>query len=447
MFIRNYSDLAISEQRKQVLYLIEEGIAAVHPKKIIPSKLRYNPTDKILTVCDDTYDLSEQRLFIIGGGKAAGSMAEAIEEIIPTSEITAGIVNCNSENYNTKKIKINPAGHPIPDQSGVAGVNEMLNLKDKYSIDHHDIVLCFISGGGSALMPAPIMEITLEDKQIITDLLIRSGANIQEINIVRSHLSKIKGGRLAKHFAPATVIALIISDVPGNDLSAVASGPTVNDSSTYNDATSILNKYKLESKTPSSIIKYFKNAKETSQQQSVLPITNVKNYLLADNKLALSAMMEVAQKNQLNPLIITSELTGETGNMAKIIANDIIVGKYSGYNLLLFAGETTPAIPEKSGAGGRNQHYIASSLMNMKEYDDKWVAVSVASDGTDFIPEVAGAIIDSESAEKVDKLNIDVQSYLKNFDSNSLLKKIGNCIIESGPTGTNIGDIIIYLIT
>lgn len=228
MIIKNKDALSTTTLRKQALDIIEAGIDRVLPPNIMKSAVRYKAASRILTINGDTYCLSTGRVFVIGGGKALGLMAETLEDIIHPENISAGVVNCKSGYYKTHKTKIIPAGHPIPDKRGIGGVKEMLALRHHYSIDENDLVICLISGGGSALMPYPVEEVSLEDKQTITELLLSSGAEIAEINAVRKHLSKIKGGRLGHFYSPATVVSLILSDVIGNNLAVIASGPTFN---------------------------------------------------------------------------------------------------------------------------------------------------------------------------------------------------------------------------
>ena len=258
MIIKNRAELATTELRRQAVDIIEAGINRVLPTNIMKTALQYEPASRILTIDDNSYNLSQGRLFIIGGGKASGLMAEALEGIIPPDYITDGVVNCKSSRYKTKKIKIVPAGHPIPDQRGVNGVKEMLALKENYAIGKDDFIICLISGGGSALMPYPADNINLEDKQRITELLLGSGAEIAEINAIRKHLSRIKGGQLGYYYSPATVFSLILSDVIDNDLSVIASGPTFPDPTTFSDAYKVLKKYKLLDKAPESITHFLR---------------------------------------------------------------------------------------------------------------------------------------------------------------------------------------------
>ena len=440
------NELATTNTRKQALEIIESGITAVLPQNIMRSKINYNQGSKVLTVNNDNYDLSKGRLFIIGGGKAAGLMAETLETIIPPEDITEGLLNCNSSDYNTKKIKIHKAEHPIPGQNGVKGVKQMLRLKEEYSINNQDLIICLLSGGGSALMPYPVDEVTLEEKQLITDLLLASGASIQEINIIRKHLSKIKGGRLGEFFQPTKVVSIIISDVIGNDISSIASGPTYPDSSTFQDAHNVLKKFDILSKTPENVINFIKDNMGKDENETPTSIENCMNYIIGDIEIALDEMKNKAEDLRLKPKIITSKQIGEPGNVALQRAQEILSGKYQGYNTLILGGETTPKLPKHPGIGGRNQHYTAASMLTMKDYPKNWLVVSVATDGADFVPGIAGAIVDNTSLSTIEENGYDIQKYLDEFDSYSLLKKLKDSLIITGNTGTNVGDIILYIL-
>jgi hydroxypyruvate reductase/glycerate 2-kinase len=446
--IKNRDELDTSLLRTQALDIIEAGISRVLPPEIMRSALRYGKITDILTINGDSYNLKEGRLFVVGGGKASGLMAEVLESIIPADRITAGIINCKkgSGSYSTEKIEIIEAGHPVPDSNGINGVNKMLALKDKYTVNANDLVLCLISGGGSALMPCPVDGITLEDKQLVTGLLLECGAEIHEINTVRKHLSKIKGGGLGKYFEPARVVSLIISDVIGNNLDVIASGPTSPDSSTFDDTYSVLEKYDLFSKIPGSVLEYLDLGRKGQVPETPKTLENCWNYIIGDNILALEAMAEKARSLGLKAYIVTSEQKGDTSTAARMRAEEIIGGKYSEYNVVILGGETTPALPEDHGKGGRNQHYAAVSMQAMKKYPGEWVAASAGTDGSDYLPDVAGALVDNRSLEMAIKQRIDVPYHIDRFDSNTLFSEIGSSLIITGSTGTNVGDIIVYIL-
>jgi glycerate 2-kinase len=446
--IKNRDELETTLLRKQALDIIEAGISRVLPPKIMRSALNYDKALDILDINSDRYDLSESRIFVVGGGKASGLMAEVLENIIPPEKTTAGVINCKkgSGSYKTGIIEIVEAGHPVPDSNGIDGVNRMLAMKDIYSINANDLVLCLISGGGSALMPCPVDGMTLEDKQAVTRLLLECGAEIHEINTVRKHLSKIKGGGLGKHFRPALVVSLIISDVTGNDLDVIASGPTSPDSSTFNDAYSVLEKHNLISQIPDSVLDYLERGRKGQVPETPKTLDNCRNYIIGDNMLALEAMAGKAVEFGLKPYVVTSEQKGDTAAVARMRAEEIIGGKYSDYNVVILGGETTPILPEDHGIGGRNQHYAAVSMHYMQDYPGEWAVASAGTDGSDYLPDVAGVIVDNQSLRNAGNKDIDVSSYIERFDSNTLFSEIGNSLIITGSTGTNVGDIIVYLL-
>jgi glycerate-2-kinase len=344
-----------------------------------------------------------------------------------------------------QKIKLVVAGHPLPDQRGVSGVKEMLALKDHYSIGQNDLVICLISGGGSALMPQPVVGVSLGDKQKITELLIASGAKIQEINVVRKHLSRVKGGQLGHFYSPATVISLILSDVIGNDLATIASGPTTPDPSTFSNAYEVLKRYNLLDKTPESVVDFIIRGQRGEIAETPKALGNCHNHIIGDNGLALEAMSAQARKLGFNPHIMTSQQTGDTAKVASLRAGEVIERKYAGYDVLLLGGETTVKLPSTAGRGGRNQHYAAVSMLAMAGYPGQWIVASVGTDGSDFMPDVAGAIVDQSSLGIAQTRGLDVKSFIRRYDSHPLLGNIGNSLIITGDTGTNVGDVVVYL--
>ncbi len=446
MIIKNRHELATTEPRDRVLPIIEAGIKRVLPPNIMRAAVSYDAPHHTITIEGDSFSLSATNgIFVVGGGKASGLMAQALEGIIGAENITDGVVNFKGGRVKTQKIKTLIAGHPTPDRRGVSGVSEMLALKERYSIGEKDIVICLLSGGGSALMPYPVEGVSLKDKQAITELLIGSGAKIEEINIVRKHLSRVKGGGLSKFYAPARVISLILSDVIGNDLATIASGPTTPDPSTFADAYSVLNKYNLLARAPKNVIGFIEKGQQGEAPETPKTLNNCHNYIIGDNKLALEAMAAKAKELGFSPHIITSQQTGDTAKVARSRAREILKHKYAGYNILLIGSETTIKLPPKAGRGGRNQHYAAVSLLAMADYPGPWLVASIGSDGSDFLPDVAGAIVDRDSLETARDKKLDIEAYITRCDSNTLLEKIGNSLIVTGDTGTNVGDIIVYL--
>ncbi|MDY6959905.1 MAG: glycerate kinase, partial [Halobacteriota archaeon] len=397
MIIKNWDEIATTKLRSEALEIVEAGIGRVLPPNVMRSSVKYDSKKEVLSIEDDSYDISSGRVFVIGGGKASGMMAETLEGIIGIEKISGGVINCKSSDYKTAKIKIIEAGHPIPDERGVAGVKEMLAIRDSYNLTESDLVICLISGGGSALMPSPAGDVTLKDKQEITKMLLGSGAEIHEINAVRKHLSGIKGGRLGQFFSPCKVTSLVLSDVIGNNLDIIASGPTTPDSSTFSDAYNVLEKYNLVSIAPGSVTSLLRMGLDGEIEETPKRLDNCNNYIIGDNRLALEAMSAKAEEMGHSPFIITSEQKGDPALIAKQRANEIIKNKYEGYDVILLGGETTPKLPSNPGRGGRNQHYVAASLPAMDTFEKDWALASVGTDGSDYLEDVAGAIVDNDS--------------------------------------------------
>lgn len=444
--ITNKCELSITPLRAHALDIIEAGIFKVLPSTVMNHSVKFKASSKILSINNMDFDASEGRIFVTGGGKASGLMAQTLEEIIGPENITRGYVNCKDKNYKTSKIQITRASHPTPDQAGVSGVEQMLALKDHYSINEKDLVICLISGGGSALMPCPVEGISLADKQKINDLLITGGPTIQEINTVRKHLSGIKGGRMGKFFSPARVVSLIISDVVGNNSDAIASGPTVPDPTTFSDALAILKKYHLLTEAPESIVDYLEKGRTGKHDETPKELHNCHNFIIGDNRSALEAMVSKAKELGFNPHIVTAEQKGDPTEMAKRRAAEILNREYKGHDVILVGGETTPTLPRNHGKGGRNQHYAAVSMISLGDYPGEWVMASVGTDGSDFLPDIAGAIVDKNTLNTARLKEIEVQPYLERYDSNTLLERIGNSLIMTGNTGTNVGDVAIYIL-
>lgn len=448
MLIKNRAELATTAIRAAALDIIEAGIERVLPARVIAAAVKWDSATRTLSVGSVAYAISPRgRIFVIGGGKAAGAMAESIELALGTGNITDGVVICNESptSYHTERIHVFEAGHPVPDQRGVEGVRRMLDLKTIYSIGAADTIICLISGGGSALMPCPVPGVSLEDKQKLTGLLLSCGADIAEINAVRKHLSLVKGGGLGAYFAPARVISLIISDVVGNDLSVIASGPTYPDPTTYSDAWSILRKYSLMSAVPRAILKYLDRGVKGLEPETPKSLHNCHNHIIADNRMALEAMAQKARELGLNSCAVKAEQTGDAEIVANQRAAEFLSGKYAGYDAILIGGETTPTLPAQHGKGGRNQHFAAVSMLAMEHYRGEWTVASVGTDGSDYMPDVAGAIVDQNTLAAANEKRLDIQDYLARYDSHTLLQKAGRSLIITGHTRTNVGDIILYM--
>ena len=398
-----------------------------------------------------TLNLSKFRsIYVVGGGKACGPMAEALVELLG-DRIKEGAINVphSSTSYKTGKVKLQRASHPIPDQSGVKGATRMLDLVGK--AEEKDLVFCLISGGGSSLMPQPRSGISLEDKQKVTDALLKSGATINEFNTVRKHISGLKGGWLAKAAYPSTVVNLILSDVVGDPLDFIASGPTVPDTMTFHDAIEVLKQYGLWSKVPDSVRKVL-----TDGEKGLIPETpkpgdkvfkKVHNIVIGNNFTASHAAYNNFRKAELNSLLLTSTLEGqarEVGTMLASMAKEMLA---SGNPLprpagIVAGGETTVTVVGK-GKGGRNQEIALGAALKIGSLDGVVIA-SVSTDGVDGPTDAAGAIVDGKTLQRARDLGLKPREFLANNDSYVFFSKLRD-LVFSGPTGTNVCDVTVIV--
>ncbi|MEK6899476.1 MAG: DUF4147 domain-containing protein [Nanoarchaeota archaeon] len=442
MIISNYSDIATTQARKNALDILSAGVNSALPEKFMSVHLNYSYP--YLTVKGNKFDISKGDLYVIGGGKASGLMALEFEKIVSPEAIKGGIVNSKTS-LETKKIVVNRASHPIPDERGAEGVMKMLNLTK--NLRPEDTVVCLLSGGGSALLPCPPHSVSLKDLQDLTSMLIRSGAMTYEINIVRKHVSLIKGGQLARHLYPAQVISLIVSDdLEGKE--DTASRPTSYDPFTFDEAVAILKKYSLWEKVPKSVQDHLTQGtsgfiKDTVKKNDTV-LDKVHNFILADNKIALEAMSTRAHSMGFKPIILHETLTGETKYAAEKMAN--LFRHYSTIEAqsfaIIYSSETTVKVNGK-GLGGRNQEFI-TYLLEKIHSNRHFVIIALDSDGVDFIEGVAGAIMDNSTQSQVKEKKLNLQKSLSENDSFSVHNSLGT-IIQMNPTNTNVGDFHLFL--
>ncbi|MEM3458092.1 MAG: glycerate kinase [Candidatus Bathyarchaeia archaeon] len=435
--------------RKLALESLEHALKTVDPKQIIKTKLRVK--NSTLYVDGYSFDLKRfKNVYVIGGGKASGTMAEALEHVLG-NRIKSGFVNVpHGSQYETSIIKLHGASHPVPDEAGVEGTRRMLEIVE--NAEENDLVICLISGGGSSLMPLPRGKITIADKREITNALLKCGANINEINTIRKHISDFKGGWLAKKAYPATILNLILSDVVGDPLDFIASGPTVPDSTTFSDAIKILEKYGLWEKVPTSIRKVLSDGKK-----GVIPETpkadneafkKVFNVVVGNNRLASQATCEYLKSKGLNTLLLTATLEGEARHVGTMLASIAREVNASGNPIpkpavIIAGGETTVTVTGK-GKGGRNQEIALAASLKLKETDGVVVA-SLSTDGIDGPTDAAGAIVDGKTLTKAAALSLAPEKFLAENDSYHFFSKLGD-LIFTGPTGTNVNDISLIVV-
>jgi glycerate 2-kinase len=391
-----------------------------------------------------------KKVIVIGGGKASARMGQAIEEILG-DRISDGWINTkDGHGIPLKRITVHECGHPVPDERGISGTRRIINLLK--SADSETLVICLLSGGGSALMPAPVDGITLGEKQDVTRLLLASGAAIDELNAVRKHLSVLKGGGMAKLAAPARLHVLILSDVIGDKLDTIASGPAVSDPSTFKDCIDICTRYGIIEKLPPSVLQRFilgtegkisETAKEGDESLAM-----ARNTLIGNNSMSVQAAVKKASELGFNTLVLSTVLEGEAkevGTVFAAIASEIISSgnPIKSPACVIGGGETTVTV-RGGGKGGRNQEMALQAADRISSLSDA-VFLSGGTDGTDGPTDAAGGVVDNETKNTGIKKGLNLHSYLKENDSYHYLQKVES-LLMTGPTGTNVMDVQILLI-
>lgn len=427
-----------SKTRGDILRALDEALKTASPSSILRKKLKLQ--DNRLIIDSVKLDLKiYDRLIVIGGGKAAASLAEELERRLG-NRISDGLINIPNYLKVTRKkriIQFHRATHPFPSEKGVRGVEAMLELVGKPC--KKDLIICLITGGGSALMPMPIKGLRLSDEITATRLLLKSGAPIEEINCVRKHLSAIKGGRLAEKLYPARVISLIISDVVGDRLDEIASGPTVPDPTTYGDVARILKDHEIWKKLPRRVRDLVEQAKIDTPKPGSRIFNGVSNVLIGTNEQSCLAAMHSLKKSGYDARILSTHVQGEAREVGKLYASIIRDMKPS--TALIAGGETTVTITGKAGKGGRNQELVLSASIGIDSLDGAVIA-SMGTDGVDGPTDAAGAIADGTSIKRARKKRLDARQLLRDHSAYKFFNELGELII-TGPTGTNVNDITI----
>ncbi|MFQ6002838.1 MAG: glycerate kinase [Candidatus Zixiibacteriota bacterium] len=425
------------------------SIKAVDPFYAIRKQVKL--VEDNLWVGRSLYRLKDiRRILVIGAGKASAPMAQAVEKILG-SRIHKGIV-VTKKGYVVplKRIELVEGGHPLPDKRGMEGTKRILKLIS--NLDENDLVICLISGGGSSLLVSPSPGISLKDKKELTDQLLRCGADIEEINTIRKHISQVKGGRLAQLAYPSYVMTLILSDVIGGKIDSIASGPTAPDTTTFSDCLKIIQKYKLKDKIPPLIYDHLKKGRQGKIKETPKlgdPIfKKVRNFIIGSNSQALEAAKQKAELIGFNTMILSRPVSGDTtraavrhANLAKSIQK--IGDPVFPPACLISGGETTVKIKGK-GLGGRNQEFIlvgATKIAGLKNM----VMLSAGTDGTDGPTDAAGAICNGKTIKRALQKGLNPKQYLDNNDSYHFFQKLGD-LLKTGPTNTNVMDIHLILV-
>jgi glycerate 2-kinase len=436
-----------SEPRSHALAIVEAGVDAVLPQNVVGNAVKLD--GNTLTVAGHRFDLSGCRyVFIAGGGKASSTMAAEIERLLD-GRITRGIViDRYGAEVQTKTVKVVHAGHPLPDENGVRGMREMYDMLK--AAGKGDLVIFLISGGGSALMPCPAPGVTLNDINRLTDMLLKSGAAIAEINCVRKHLSQSKGGRILGWTDGAEVLSLIVSDVVSDDPGSIASGPTAPDDTTYADARSILDKYRLTDRAPSRVISHIKAGINGNVPETLKPgnpaFGRVTNIVIASGIVALEAAAKKAESLGYRPIILGSRIKGESRDVGLVHAGIAAECLASGHPLeppaaILSGGETTVTV-HGQGKGGRNQEFVLGYL---RSYPPGTTVISVDTDGIDGATDACGTIADETTLKRAAEKSLSIDRMLDSNDAFNFFNKLGD-LIYTGPTGTNVSDLRCVLV-
>jgi glycerate 2-kinase len=418
------------------------ALAAVEPSAAVRRHVRRE--GDVLVIADHRYDLrGYARVFVVGGGKAAVPMAAATADILGdrlTERVVVTKYGHTKPQSPIPALHIIEAGHPLPDENSLCGAQAVVSLVEQAT--ERDLVICLISGGGSALLTLPIPGLTLADLQALTDALLRSGATINEINTVRKHLSRIKGGNLARLAAPATLVVLILSDVVGDPLDVIASGPTVPDPTTI--AQAVLARYAIPPVGGSEVGKAFRETPKPGD-----PIfASVQNVIVGSNRLAAQAAMKKAREMGFNTLLLSTYVEGEAREVARVAAALAKGMRAHGDPLpppacLVWGGETTVTV-RGGGKGGRNQELALAAALAL----DGWPSVLVtalATDGADGPTDAAGAVVTGETVARARALGLDPRAVLEANDSYALFDALGD-LVRTGPTGTNVNDLLFVMV-
>jgi len=431
------------------LAIMEAALQAVDPGEAVKRALHLE--GEALQVGEQRYDLAAyEHIYVVGAGKASAPMAVALEGIFGEG-ITAGWINVK-DGYTapTQTVAIHEAGHPLPDARGVEGSGQIAALLRQAG--PKDLVFCLISGGGSALMTLPVEGITLGDMGILTQALLRSGATINEINSIRKHLSQLKGGHLARLAQPAQVIALILSDVIGNPLDVIASGPTSPDPTIFAQAHAVLDKYNLLHDVPTAIVEYLQQGMDGQISETPKAddksFRRIQNVIIASNEHAAQAAQEKARQLGLNSMLLSTFVEGEAREVAKVFAAIAREIASSGRPIprpacIVAGGETTVTV-RGQGLGGRSQELAMAAAPLIAGLDNAAV-IALGTDGTDGPTDAAGAVCTGRTASRAAQRELSITSHLADNDAYHFFQALGDLII-TGPTNTNVNDLIFVFV-
>ena len=433
--------------RQQALAILRAALAAADPAAAVLRHVRLR--DGVLAAGKTRYPLrGVRKIHVVGAGKAGAAMAQAIEKLgLPAEKRGESLINVKyGHGAKLRWVQLNECGHPVPDEAGVRGAERIAEIASAATAE--DLVICLISGGASALLPFPAPPVTLEEKQTVTKLLLACGATIHEINAVRKHISSIKGGQLARMAYPARVVALILSDVIGDNLDVIGSGATAPDASTFSSAKAVLEKYSILERTPATIRERFdagtRGAIRETPKQGDAAFARVQNLIVGSNGLAVAAAAAEGRKLGFHTMILSTQIEGETREIARMhaaIAKEIAqYGRPLARPACVISGGETTVTLRGSGLGGRNQEFVLAAALEIGGLQ-RTVVLSAGTDGTDGPTDAAGAIADGHTLAR----GPEAQKYLDANDSYAYFKQLGDLVI-TGPTNTNVMDVHVMLV-
>jgi hydroxypyruvate reductase len=438
------------QRRAHALQIFGAALRAADPGQCVRRALAIEGEG--LRILDQHYPLKgSARLVVLGAGKATPAMAAAAEEILG-GRISAGAINTKyGHGLSLSRVAVAECGHPLPDQAGVEGTGRMLGLLRGLGPD--DLALCLFSGGGSALMPAPAEGLSLEDKQAATRALLACGAPIEEINALRKHLSRVKGGQLARLASPARVVSLLISDVIGDRLDTIASGPTHPDATTFGECLALVERYQLGAQVPAPVLRHLEagaaGALPETPKEGDPCFARTCTEVVGSNALAIEAAEAEARALGYRTLVLSSRIAGETREVAGVhaaIAQEVCA---TGHPLsppacLISGGETTVTL-RGQGKGGRNQEFALAAALHLDGWE-RITCLSGGTDGTDGPTDAAGALAEGSTLERARRLGLSAAASLRENDAYPFFQALGDLLV-TGPTGTNVMDLRLFLIS
>jgi glycerate 2-kinase len=436
---------------QQVSTVLEAALQAVDPATAVAESMQLE--GDLLTVGEKTYDLSHfRRVLLVGAGKAGAPMASAVADILGERLDTGTVIvkqgyagGFDASTRFKQRVKILEASHPLPDLRGVEATQDILALAQ--NAGQADLVICLISGGGSALLTAPVQGVAMDELQTLTDQLLVCGATINEINALRKHLDRVKGGKLARIAAPAALVTLVLSDVVGDPLDVIASGPTVPDTTTFEDAWQVLKRYKLLENSPPGVRRALQEGRQgnlsENPQADAYFFHNTQTVIIASNQQAAQAGSEKARQKGFNTMLLTTFLQGEARQAGQTLA--AVARQIAAHNqplgrpaCVVVGGETTVVV-QGDGLGGRNLELALGAVRELEDLPQV-ALISLASDGGDGPTDAAGAVVTGETLQQASQRGLVPEDYLARNDSYHFFEPLGG-LLRPGPTQTNVNDL------